>query len=96
MYFPIDLNQLGSKGRWVPAEPDEVTDEYLCDVAVLHVPAWPADGAGSEVLRGIEVVFHANFCFRYQHWSRNYDVAFLVGEYGMVVGVRDRESIRGG
>lgn len=96
MYFPIDLNQLDSKGRWVPAEPDEVTDEYLRDLAALHVPAWPVDGADSELLRGIEVVFHANFCFRYRNWSRNYDVAFLVGGDGMVVGVRDRRSIRGG
>lgn len=96
MYFPVDLNQLDSKGRFVPAEPDEVADGHLIDLARQYTPGWPAVAAGCDVLRGVEIVFHADFFFRYQNKSRNYDVAFLIGEGGVIARVKDRRLIRGG
>jgi len=96
MYFPVDLNQLDSEGILVPAEPDEVADDYLIGLARLHTPAWPANADGCEVLEGVELVFHADFCFRYQNSSRHYDVVFQIGDDGTIGRVKDRRLIRGG
>lgn len=96
MYFPVDLDQLDSKGIYVPTEPDEIADEYLIGLARLHTPAWPTDSDGCEVLEGVELVFHAGFCFRHQNSSRYYDVVFQFGEDGTIGRVKERKLIRGG